>query len=89
MIAARMGRDRSKPFRADWEAVKNDIMREAVRAKFDQHADLRVVLLETGNATLVEHTKNDAYWGDGGDGQGRNRLGQILMEAREELRGRS
>jgi predicted NAD-dependent protein-ADP-ribosyltransferase YbiA (DUF1768 family) len=35
----------------------------------------------------VEHTKNDAYWGDGGDGIGKNRLGQILMAVREELRG--
>ena len=24
-------------------------------------------------ARLVEHTKNDDYWGDGGDGGGRNR----------------
>src|SRR4051794_40165973 len=41
MIAARMGRDRSKPMRADWEAVKDDIMRDAVRAKFLQHTELR------------------------------------------------
>jgi ribA/ribD-fused uncharacterized protein len=86
MIAARMGRDRKKPLRRDWEAVKDDIMREAVRAKFTQHADLREILLSTGTATLVEHTVNDAYWGDGGDGSGRNMLGRILMEVREELR---
>src|SRR6516165_7047212 len=49
MIAARMGRDRSKPIRADWEQVKDDLMREAVRAKFSQHADLREILLATGD----------------------------------------
>ena len=61
-------------------------MLEAVRAKFTQHEDLRAILLGTGNAKLVEHTENDSYWGDGGDGSGKNRLGQILMRVRDELR---
>ena len=87
MIAARMGRSRKRPLRKDWEAVKDAIMHEAVLAKFTQHADLRGVLLGTGEATIVEHTENDAYWGDGGDGRGRNRLGEILMQVRQELRG--
>lgn len=86
MIAARMGRDRKKPLRPDWESVKVGLMREAVRAKFQQHEDLLQILLATGEATLVEHTANDAYWGDGGDGSGQNLLGQILMEVRLELR---
>lgn len=86
MIAARMGRDRSRPLRADWERVKNEVMRRAVLAKFTQHAELRDTLLETGDAMLVEHTRNDSYWGDGGDGRGRNMLGQILVSIREELR---
>ena len=86
MIAARMGRSRKRPLRKDWEAVKDRIMHEAVAAKFTQHADLRAIRLGTGDATIVEHTENDAYWGDGGDGRGKNRLGQILMRVREELR---
>lgn len=86
MIAARMGRDRKNPLRADWESVKDEIMREAVRAKFTQHAALREALLATGDAKLVEHTGNDSYWGDGGDGSGKNMLGQILMFVRQELR---
>ena len=61
-------------------------MRKVVRAKFAQHEDLRQVLLATGDATLVEHTEKDRYWGDGGDGSGRNMLGRILMEVRQELR---
>ncbi|AGP36645.1 Swarming motility protein YbiA [Sorangium cellulosum] len=84
--AARMGRQRSRPLRPDWEQVKDDIMREAVLAKFTQHEDLRRALLDTGDAELVEHTANDAYWADGGDGSGRNMLGKILMEIREQLR---
>ena len=86
MIAARMGRSRKRPLRKDWEAAKDRIMHEAVLAKFTQHADLREILLGTGDSKLVEHTENDAYWGDGGDGSGRNMLGQILMRVRDELR---
>lgn len=86
MIAARMGRSRQRPLRPDWEKVKNGIMREAVLAKFTQHAELRDTLLGTGDVLLVEHTRNDSYWGDGGDGQGENMLGQILMQVRERLR---
>lgn len=84
--AARLGRDRGKPLRRDWERVKDDVMRDAVRAKFEQHPDIRQQLLDTGEAKLVEHTANDAYWGDGGDGHGKNMLGRILMEVREQLR---
>lgn len=89
MIAARMGRSHQLPLRADWEDVKDAIMRAAVRAKFTQHAEIRGILLSTGDAEIVEHTGNDAYWGDGGDGSGRNLLGRILMEIRAELRTRS
>jgi ribA/ribD-fused uncharacterized protein len=86
MIAARMGRDRKRPLRRDWEAVKDDIMRAAVLAKFTQHSALRELLLSTGDAPIIEHTTNDRYWGDSGDGSGRNMLGTILMEVRAKLR---
>jgi len=85
-LAAKMGRDRRYPLREDWEWVKDQIMREAVLAKFRQHADLQTLLLSTGDAEIIEHTKNDAYWGDGGDGSGLNMLGRILMETRDQLR---
>ena len=61
-------------------------MRNAVLAKFEQHADIRAILLDTGSAKLIEHTTNDNYWGDGGDGSGKNKLGLLLMEIREKLR---
>jgi ribA/ribD-fused uncharacterized protein len=84
--AARLGRSRKHPLRRDWEHVKENVMREALVAKFTQHTDLREILLGTGDALLIEHTENDSYWGDGGDGSGRNRLGRLLMEVREQLR---
>lgn len=84
--AARLGRGRNIPLRADWEQVKVEVMLEALRAKFRQHPRLRASLLATGDATLVEHTENDAYWADGGDGRGQNMLGRLLMQVRDELR---
>jgi N-glycosidase YbiA len=84
--AAKMGRDRNNPLRKDWEAVKDAVMKKALYAKVMQHAEVRQTLLNTGDATLIEHTKNDHYWADGGDGTGKNMLGIILMEIREELK---
>ena len=49
-------------------------MAEAVHAKFAQNPALLAVLLSTGTAVLVEHTPRDSYWGDGGDGSGKNML---------------
>jgi predicted NAD-dependent protein-ADP-ribosyltransferase YbiA (DUF1768 family) len=43
------------------------------------------LLLSTGDAKLIEHTTNDSCWADGGDGSGKNMLGQILIEVRKQL----
>jgi N-glycosidase YbiA len=84
--AALMGRDRKRPLRQDWERVKDDIMRLAVQCKFETHANIRITLLSTGNEELIENTSSDYYWGCGTDKTGKNKLGQILMEVRENLR---
>jgi ribA/ribD-fused uncharacterized protein len=76
---------RSQPPRPDWGQVKDEVMFRAVTTKFTQHPHLGE-MLATGDALLVERTENDSYWGDGGDGSGKNRLGQILMQVRDELR---
>lgn len=86
--AAKMGRERHRPLRKDWEAVKDQTMFDVVLAKFSQHPDIGGVLLMTHGDTIVERTRNDAYWGDGGDGSGRNMLGITLMRVRDELRRR-
>ena len=84
--AADMGRDRNRPLRSDWERVKDDIMRVAVRQKFQAHHDLGTMLLDTKDEELIENAPRDYYWGSGADGSGKNMLGKILMEVREELR---
>lgn len=82
MDAVKAGRDSSNPLRSDWDRVKDDIMRLAVLEKFKQNDDVRHILLSTGSSWLIEHTRNDNYWVDGGDGSGKNMLGIILMEIR-------
>lgn len=75
-----------KQQRPEWSQCKEDIMLRCLRAKFQQHPQLAERLLSSGNLRLVEHTKDDSYWGDAGDGSGLNRLGALLMQIREELR---
>jgi N-glycosidase YbiA len=41
-------------------------MLEAVYLKFTQNLELKKNLIKTKDFLLVEHTKNDKYWGDGG-----------------------
>ena len=77
---------RALTYRADWEAVKFDVMEQCVRYKFTHHADLRTKLLATGDAELIEGNDwGDRVWGVY-QGQGENRLGKILMKIRAELR---
>jgi ribA/ribD-fused uncharacterized protein len=72
-----------------WSRTKFDRMRSVLRAKFTQHEDLQALLLSTGDAKLVENATVDndvnRLWGEV-NGEGRNMLGKLLMELREELR---
>lgn len=83
--AAVLGRNRQYEISPWWETVKVGVMLDALRAKFTQYSDLKALLISTNDAILVEHTKNDFYWGDGGDGSGKNMLGNCLMALRVEL----
>jgi ribA/ribD-fused uncharacterized protein len=74
------------PIRSDWAKVKEHVMYEALTAKFMQNEKIHDQLLETGHDILVERSKKDKYWGDGGNGSGLNRLGALLMHLREELK---
>lgn len=73
---------------SDWSKTKFDRMKRVLQAKFTQHEDLAKLLLSTGKARLVEAaTVNNLVnrtWGEV-DGVGKNMLGKLLMEVREEL----
>ena len=83
--AKQLGRTRRIALRADWEDVKVDVMRDAVRAKFKSHPKLAAALMETGSEEIVENAPSDFFWGCGKTGTGENWLGRILMEVRSEL----
>ena len=81
--------------REDWErpvtlaapyTLKEMKMGRGLVAKFSQNRELREALLATGDDELVEHSRNDSYWGDPGDGSGSNVLGKMLMRLRELFR---
>ncbi len=82
-VAKRLGRALQLP--SDWEARKLEVMLQLVRLKF-RNPLLRSLLLATEDATLVEgNTWNDYVWGVC-RGKGRNELGKILMQVREEIK---
>lgn len=72
------------PLRPDWHIIKEQIMLNALRRKF-QNPELKQQLLATGSKTLLEASPSDHYWGAGKAGDGQNRLGILLMQVRCEL----
>ena len=83
--AKALGQTRAIALRSDWEAVKEQVMKHALRRKFS-HPKPRAILLGTRRRTLIENSPYDRYWGCGRDGRGKNRLGHLLMEVRREIR---
>jgi ribA/ribD-fused uncharacterized protein len=69
----------------DWSTLRFIMMKRALFAKFDQHASIRTMLLNTKSAEIIENSPRDAFWGIGKDGDGKNHLGKLLMEIREEF----
>lgn len=72
--------------RKDWNTYKLEVMNWGVREKF-KSPKLSELLLSTGDEELIEgNFWNDTFWGIC-NGKGKNHLGKILMEVRNELRG--
>ena len=84
--ARKAGQDRSLVPRPDWDAVKEQVMLDAVSAKFEQNRELRELLLATDNQELIHTSASDMFWGRNNDGHGENRLGAIIMNVRQALR---
>ncbi|MFA5994176.1 MAG: NADAR family protein [Parcubacteria group bacterium] len=73
-------------YSAHWEDIKVDVLRVAVRKKFESYSQLENLLLSTGDEELIEANPDDYFWGEGNDGSGKNMMGQLLMEVRAYLR---
>ncbi|WP_338137336.1 NADAR family protein [Vibrio kanaloae] len=72
--------------REDWYDIRVEVMQFIVTEKFRQNHRFARFLVNTGDSVIKEHSHKDHFWGDGGDGTGENRLGEILMEMRQQLR---
>lgn len=70
----------------NWNAVRLDAMREILRAKVEQHEYVKRKLIATGDRELVENSWRDSFWGWGENRDGKNMLGKIWMEVRNEIR---
>ena len=92
--AKQLGKSVSGFDQSVWDYCKEEWMEQVVKWKF-RDAGLRDLLLNTGDAQLVEASPTDAVWGAGMSGEearnggawnGLNLLGSILMRVRSSLR---
>ena len=82
--AKRLGKQSG--MRPDWNERRVKIMEDILRAKFDQNAELKQKLIDTGDTELIEgNTWGDKFWGQV-DGVGENNLGKLLMKIRDKYR---
>jgi ribA/ribD-fused uncharacterized protein len=83
--AKKLGRLRDPSFRSNWDEIKEDLLFEGLKAKFEQNSVLQNYLLKTESEELIEQSPWDSYWGSGKTGKGKNRMGVLLMKLRSEL----
>lgn len=92
-----LGREVKNFDEAIWNKHKYELMFIANKAKFRFDYQITDMLLETGDAKLVEASPVDKIWGIGLDAEtakntpeanwpGQNLLGQVLMDLRDLLR---
>ncbi|KAF7370800.1 S5A-REDUCTASE domain-containing protein [Mycena sanguinolenta] len=87
-LSSQLQRQFPNSVRPDWSDVYLQSMEQVILLKFQQHANLRGLLLNTLDAPLI-YGEPDTYWGEAGF----NHLGHILEHVRtslqRELQGRS
>ena len=96
--AAKALGDKVKNYNTEtWEAKRDGIMEQGLRAKFVQHPELRKELDDTGDKTIGEADARDTYWGLGtgmesvksktpSKWRGLNKMGKLLMDLRRGFR---
>lgn len=72
--------------RKDWNDIKVGVMKEILHEKVKQHPYVLKKLLESGDCELVEDSWRDDFWGWGPNKEGKNMLGKLWMEVRDEVR---
>lgn len=69
----------------EWDMKKLAVMESILRAKLDQHQEVRNALLKNVDEEIAEDSPVDSFWGRGKDGNGENQLGKLWMKLRSEL----
>lgn len=93
--AKKLGRDVSGFDEDSWKQVREDMMYQALKAKFDTNKEFREALLskEFLGKTFVEASPYDKIWGigisvedafEGKKWKGNNLLGKVLTKLRDE-----
>ncbi|OPC27866.1 hypothetical protein BAX97_07990 [Elizabethkingia meningoseptica] len=92
MDAKKISRKYHEYSRQDWNSVKFKVMKWCLEVKLIQNFDkFSHLLLSTNNKYIVEYSKKDNTWGaipDDRDSdilRGRNALGRLLMELRQNI----
>jgi ribA/ribD-fused uncharacterized protein len=73
-------------YRTGWDEMKLRIMKQILHAKVAQHPYVKKKLLESGDKELIENSWRDDFWGWGPNKDGKNNLGKLWMEVRDDIR---
>lgn len=84
--ARKLAKKNRRKVRRDWGARKITIMTRGLYVKSRTHEAVAAALLATGDATIVETSQYDYFWGCGRDQRGDNNYGKVLMNVRAKLR---
>ena len=90
IIAKRVSRRFDRQSRPDWSTSRISVMRWALRVKLVQNwVEFSALLRHTKGRPIVEESHRDVFWGARPTGEGtlrgRNALGRLLMELREQV----
>ncbi len=84
--ASIIGRDRNNIRKNNFKDIKQQVMLDGLLEKFRQNKDIQYKLLNTKNEEIMEHTKEEYYWGIGNDYSGKNIIGKLLCETRSIIK---
>ncbi len=81
----------------EWNTMALGLLQRGIVQKFDQNAEMKKVLLETGDTEIVECNAKDSLFGiglgmsnpeksDRSKWKGKNLMGQLLKNARDQLK---
>lgn len=71
---------------SNWNDIRLNKMKEILILKLNQHPYVQKKLLDTGDREIIENSWRDDFWGWGENKNGKNMLGKLWMEIRDEIK---